>query len=84
MEFNDRLPSLRHVIVINDQYDSDDVSVKSMSSVIMRGSELKTQEQRRKIIEESLTERISSRNPISTGSNDPQGNNLIYNAVKQT
>jgi len=39
---------------------------------------------KRKIIEESLTERISSRNPISTGSNDPQGNNLIYNAVKQT
>ncbi len=49
MEFKDRLPSLRHIIVMNDDFKCDDVAVKSMNSIIRRGSELKNPSQRRSI-----------------------------------
>ncbi len=52
MQFKEKLPSLRHVIVMNDDFDCDDVAVKSMQSILDRGRELKTSGQRREIFNE--------------------------------
>ncbi len=59
MEFKDRLPELRHVIVMNEEFDTDDVSVKSLNEVIKRGRQLKMPGERRK----ELAERIKKINP---------------------
>lgn len=52
LEFKDRLPDLRHVIVMNDEYESSDVTVKSMSELMERGKEIKSPEECRKILME--------------------------------
>lgn len=52
LEFKDRLPSLRHVFVMNEDFETTDFGVKSLASVIARGYELKTPEERNKIFEE--------------------------------
>ena len=54
MEFKDNVSSIRHVVVINEQFESEDVSVKSMQDIIRRGNELRSSETRRKILEETL------------------------------
>jgi long-chain acyl-CoA synthetase len=54
MEIKNNLPSLRHIIVMNKQFDTNDFTVKSMDSVITRGSELKTPEERKEYIEERI------------------------------
>lgn len=53
LQFKDKLPSLRHIIVMNNEFDSQDVAVKSMENIMKRGEELKTPEQRRSIFEEA-------------------------------
>lgn len=52
LEFKDQLPSLRHVFVMNEDYETSDFSVKSLSNVMARGYDLKTPEERNKIFEE--------------------------------
>ncbi|MBI5324639.1 MAG: long-chain fatty acid--CoA ligase [Ignavibacteriae bacterium] len=52
LEVKDTIPSLRHVIVMNDDVTSSEIYVKLMSNVIRRGSELRTKEERRNLFEE--------------------------------
>lgn len=48
-EIKDKVKSLRHVIVLNDDFSSDDVSVKSMKAIIARGKEIRQESDRKKI-----------------------------------
>ena len=50
MQFKDNLPELRHIIVMNDEFDTEDVSVKSLNQVIERGKHLKMPGERQKDI----------------------------------
>ncbi|MCL5991672.1 MAG: AMP-binding protein, partial [Bacteroidetes bacterium] len=52
LEVKETIPSLRHVIVMNDDAVSGEIFIKSMSGVIRRGAELRTKEERRNIFEE--------------------------------
>lgn len=52
LEFKDNIPSLRHIIVMNKDFGSQDVFVKSMDYIMNRGCEIKSPEERRSIIEE--------------------------------
>jgi long-chain acyl-CoA synthetase len=54
MEFKDSIASLRHIIIMNDELDIEDVTVKTMSYIMMRGAEIRSPEARRNIIEESI------------------------------
>ncbi len=54
MEVKDELPELRHIIVINDDFKSDDVAVKSMNYIISRGAEIRSSEARKKILKEHI------------------------------
>lgn len=49
MQFKDSLQSLRHVIVMNDEFKVDDVAVKSMRYVMERGGTIRNPEERRQI-----------------------------------
>lgn len=46
MEFKDSLYSLRHVLVINDDFTSEDFAVKSFNEISLRGNELRAKEAR--------------------------------------
>ncbi|OGU13488.1 MAG: hypothetical protein A2X61_11625 [Ignavibacteria bacterium GWB2_35_12] len=52
LEVKETIPSLRHVIVMNDDVTSNQIFVKSMNSVILRGTELRTREERSNLFEE--------------------------------
>lgn len=52
LEFKDTIPTLRHIIVMNSEFSTNDVSVVSMKYVIERGSELKPIEKRKQIVQE--------------------------------
>jgi long-chain acyl-CoA synthetase len=54
LEVKSELPELRHIIVINDDFKSDDVAVKSMNYIINRGSEIRSSEERKKILQEHI------------------------------
>ena len=54
LEVKTELPALRHIIVINDDFKSDDVAVKSMNYIINRGAEIRSQEERKKILLENI------------------------------
>ncbi|MCX7736973.1 MAG: long-chain fatty acid--CoA ligase [Candidatus Kapabacteria bacterium] len=54
LEVKPDLPSLRHIIVINEDFKSDDVAVKSMNYIINRGSEIRSSEERKKILKEYI------------------------------
>jgi len=47
LQFKDKIQSLRHVIVMNDNYNSSEVYVKSIRSLIDRGKQLKSDSARR-------------------------------------
>jgi len=53
-EIANNVPTLRHIIVMNDEFDSKLLTVKSMKSVIERGSQLKAPTERKQIIEDSV------------------------------
>jgi long-chain acyl-CoA synthetase len=59
LEFKNDMPSLRHVIVMNNDYKTNDVSVKSMEEVLKRGKELRSSEERKILLMERLN-RITS------------------------
>ncbi len=44
LEVKDNIPSIRHIIVLNDKYDSELIMVKSYSSLMKRSEELKSLE----------------------------------------
>lgn len=52
LEFKERIPSLRHIIVMNNEFDAKDPAVKSMVSVLQRGSQIKTKEEKEMYFEE--------------------------------
>ncbi len=49
LEVKDNIPSLRHVIVMNDYFDSEKLYVKSMNSLIKRGAEILPSEERKQM-----------------------------------
>ena len=55
LEIKDNLPSLRHIIVMNSDFESSDLAVKSMDYIIKRGAEIRSSGQRKGIIEEQIT-----------------------------
>ncbi|MFP4527459.1 MAG: AMP-dependent synthetase/ligase [Candidatus Kapaibacterium sp.] len=50
LEFKERLDGLRHVIVMNDKFETEDLSVRSMSGLIRRGEECRPAGERHKIV----------------------------------
>ncbi len=44
MDFKDTLFSLRHIVVINSDFSSEDFAVKSFNDILVRGNELKSKE----------------------------------------
>ena len=54
LEFKENLSSLRHIIVMNKDFSEQDVAVKSMDYIIELGAEIRSREDRRSIIEESV------------------------------
>lgn len=52
MEFKDNIPSLRHIIVMNNDFMSKEVFVRSMEDVTARGAQLKSESDRKAIFEE--------------------------------
>ncbi|TAL69837.1 MAG: long-chain fatty acid--CoA ligase [Bacteroidetes bacterium] len=52
LEVKETIPSLRHIIVMNDDAPSSEIFVKAMSAVIRRGAELRNKEERRNLFEE--------------------------------
>ncbi len=51
LEVKDNIPSLRHIIVMNDNFESKYVMVKSFSSIIKKGKELKDKAERLNMLE---------------------------------
>lgn len=49
LEFKDKLDSLRHIIVMNDDFDSKNVYVHSFKDLLKRGCELKPLDERKQI-----------------------------------
>jgi len=54
LEFKESLPSLRHIIVMNDDFKSNDLSVKTFNSILKRGQELKSEVDWKIVLEESV------------------------------
>lgn len=54
LEIKEELPSLRHIIIINEDFKTDDVAVKSMNYIINRGAEIRSNENRKKIFQEHI------------------------------
>jgi long-chain acyl-CoA synthetase len=52
LEVNKNIPSLRHIIVINNDFKEEDVNIKNMQSVLATGCEIRPREQRHSIIME--------------------------------
>jgi len=50
LEFKDNIPSLRHIIVMNDDYDKKNVFVRSISELIERGASLRNKQERDEIV----------------------------------
>lgn len=64
LEFKENLSSLRHIIVMNDEYNAKDVFVRSLNEVMARGASLKTPTQRRDIFLE-LSSKINEDDILS-------------------
>lgn len=54
LEFKERLASLRHIIVMNDNFDCNDLFVKSLSEIEVRGKEIKSDKNRQHIFEDTI------------------------------
>lgn len=50
----DNMPNLRHIIVISDEFETDDVSVKSMNQVRENGQRLKNSQKRKELLKKRL------------------------------
>jgi len=53
LEVKHNIPALRHFIIISDEVEASDVSVKSMNYIIDRGREIRPAEQRQRIVNEN-------------------------------
>lgn len=52
MEFKNSLESLRHIIVMNNDFETDDIAVKSLSKIIQSGKEIRdSSEHKDRIVE---------------------------------
>lgn len=54
LEFKDNLPSLRHIIVMDEEFKAADLSVKSFECLIERGETLMSETERNKFIREHI------------------------------
>ncbi|MDA3842802.1 MAG: long-chain fatty acid--CoA ligase [Candidatus Kapabacteria bacterium] len=54
LEIKPNMPNLRHIIVIDPDYKSSDLSVKTINGLIDRGSKLKDKDERRNLLIESV------------------------------
>lgn len=54
LEFKENISSLRHIIVMNKDFNEQDLAVKSMDSLIDFGSQVRSQKGRKSIIEEHI------------------------------
>ncbi len=54
LENKPNMPQLRHIIVINDEFETDDVTVKSMNQIRGTGKKLKSSEERRELLKKRL------------------------------
>ncbi len=51
-EIYDNIPTLRQIIVLNEDFQAEDVNIKTMSSIIETGKEIRPAEHRRSLIQE--------------------------------
>ena len=54
LEFKENISSLRHIIVMNKDFNEQDLAVKSMDSLIDFGAQVRSQKGRKSIIEEHI------------------------------
>lgn len=52
LEFKEKIPSLRHIIVMNKDYDKTNLYVRSMAELIERGSTIRNLSQREELLSE--------------------------------
>ncbi len=52
LEVNNNIPTLRHIVVINNDFKEDGVNIKAMESVLATGCDIRPREQRSSIIAE--------------------------------
>ncbi|MFC2130381.1 AMP-dependent synthetase/ligase [Bacteroidota bacterium] len=85
LEFKKEMPSLRHVIVMNNDYKTQDVSVKSMAEVMKRGKELRTSEERKLLLRERMnritTDDLATIIYTSGTTGDPKGVMLTHKNI---
>lgn len=56
LQFKDKVPSIRHVIVMNDEYDSNELYVRSLKELELRGASIKNETDRH----EHLLEKVKA------------------------
>jgi len=85
LEFKKDMPSLRHVIVMNNDFTTTDVSVKSMADVMQRGKELRTSEERKLLLRERMnrinTDDLATIIYTSGTTGDPKGVMLTHKNI---
>ncbi|MFH1050007.1 MAG: long-chain fatty acid--CoA ligase [bacterium] len=85
LEFKKDLPSLRHVIVMNNDFKTTDVSVKSMAEVMQRGRELRSSEERKLLLRERMsrinTDDLATIIYTSGTTGDPKGVMLTHKNI---
>jgi len=54
LENKPNMPHLRHIIVMNDEFETDDVTVKSMNQIRESGRELKSSDERKELLKKRL------------------------------
>ncbi len=85
LEVRDNLPSLRHIIVMNNKFSSDDVSIYSMDDIIKRGEKLKSREERRKTVSDIVAkidaESLATIIYTSGTTGDPKGVELTHKNI---
>jgi long-chain acyl-CoA synthetase len=54
LEIKDSVPSLRQIIILNDEYDSKELFIHSFNNIINRGAALRNETERKALIQEQI------------------------------